>query len=171
MSDLENWGRTVAVLAALYGIKPWEVEKLSDEQIAMLMEESGYIRHLRDLPMLAYHFMKMGEEGHKALVEDYEAQMLERKKAEKAGIPYTPSSKNPIQTKAWQYFALAPYGLLEEASSAAILDLPISPAAAEGIVRMVEAGKCPSRAWRDQLNKEPTKLWPSFVAKAAEYQN
>jgi len=164
----EDWGRTIAVLAALYGIKPWEVELLSDEQIGMLMKESGYIRHIRDLPMLSYHFGKMGEEGHKALVEDYEKQALERKKAEKAGVPYNPTPKDPIQTKAWQYFALAPYGMLEEAEKAAILDLPISPAAAEGIVRMVETGKCPPRAWRDQLNVKG--FWRSFVAKAAEYQ-
>jgi len=166
----EDWGRTIAVLAALYGIKPWEVELLSDEQIGMLMKESGYIRHIRDLPMLSYHFGKMGEEGHKALVEDYEAQMLERQKAEQAGRPYNPIPKNPIQTKAWQYFALAPYGLLEEAEErAATVELPISPQAAEGIVRMVEAGKCPPRAWRDQLNRKDTKPWPSFVARAEQF--
>lgn len=42
---------------------------LTPSQLGALTSQIGFIRYLRDLPMLNYHFSKLGPEGWKNLVE------------------------------------------------------------------------------------------------------
>ena len=164
-SSAEDWGRTISLLSALYHIRPWEVERLTDAQIEMLMENSGYIRHIRDLPMLQYQFSKLDDKAVSELVEDFEAQERDKAAAESAGRQYKAPVKNSVRARGWQIFALFPYGLLEDAETQTAY-LSMSAACAEGIARLVEQRKCPDRAWRGQIGPH----WDAITALAATYR-
>ncbi len=54
----------MALFTHLYGIKPWEVKKLTETQLVGLMRQMSWLLFLRDRPMRDYQFMKL---DHKKL--------------------------------------------------------------------------------------------------------
>jgi hypothetical protein len=155
----EEWGRTISILCAEYGIKPWEVGKLTNEQIEMLMTNYGYIRHVRDLPMLNYHFGKMDDEGAAKMVSEYNEAKAKQKKAEQEGRVYRPPKGDSIRNMAWKIFCLEPYGLMTEEEQIPTI-FGMHPIVALGIIEFAETEHFPIRAWKNQLQD----LWESIEA-------
>lgn len=107
-------------MAAFYGFKRWEVDELTDEEVAMYLGELKHIRFLRDYPMLRYAFSKFDKEDR--------AKMLE---------PAT--GPEATDTRAWEKF-IAAY-LDDPEPEAAAQPLNLHPDTAEAIVAWIEAGE------------------------------
>lgn len=138
-----SFGRPAALLTAFYGIKPWEIPDLTEEQIEMLMHELGFVRLLRDLPQLKYSFSKMSVEDCQKLIDDDER----ARAAAAAGQPAPMTRDQRTRARAWSIL-LQEYGVVdEERAPEAFEPLPISAAAARGILADLEDDLIGDAAW------------------------
>lgn len=77
--------RSLALLAHLYGIRPWEVPSCTATQLNALLGEIGFIRYIRDQPMRDYAFGKLDVDQ---LISDAPADPAETAKRQKARAIY-----------------------------------------------------------------------------------
>ena len=116
----------MALLANVYGLKPWDVARLTETQIKMYLDQSGGVRLMQALPQLQANFSKLDEEARQKLVDT----------ANKKSDPES------LDARAWRVFIRSYQTDSEEAEKVVTAQrLPISQGAAAAIVRMVETGE------------------------------
>jgi len=156
MADERNWGPIMAMLAHLYGFRPWDVARLTPEQLEMYIENSGFVRLQRDMPQLTASFAKLDADARQKLVND-------------EGKDPDPNS---IDQRAWRVFTKSYRTVEAEPEQEAATPLAsLSPEAAEGIVQWWESGdlyKLPEGGliWRTQL----VGIHKQIQARAAQYK-
>lgn len=156
MAAEQDWGRVLSVLAHFYGFRPWEVERLTEAQLGMYLENIGYLRFLRDLAQLQYAFSKMDDDGiNKMLAE-----------ASK------PSDPNSLRARGWRHYVQS-YNALDDEdardATAPAAVLAMRPETAAAIVSWVESGEMSrapdgARVWREDIFS----LWQSLLATEAQ---
>lgn len=125
-----------AVIAAFY---PGMVDRflrgdITDVQIEVLLRELGYVRFLTHQAQLRASFSKLSDEDCEKMISG------------------SPSAVNPARKKAWELFAYAPYGLLEDEQAPGAEKYDWMPASvAEAICQWWERGDCPDWAWLQVL--------------------
>jgi hypothetical protein len=149
-----DWGRTFAVLAHFYGFKPWDVERLTEMQIQMYMENVGYIRFLEQVAQLQYAFGKLQDEDIEKMLSS----------------AATPPDPNSLRARGWRAF-VASYNAMDDDAAredtAPALRLKLSPGAAKALADMVSSGELTrypngSVLWRMRIQP----IWASLVATA-----
>lgn len=149
-----DWAPIMALMAHLYHMGPWDVERLTEGQLQMYMEQSGHIRLLDHLPMLQANFGQLNEEARLKLIAD----------ADKKPDPES------VDARAWRIF-IRTYQTEQEAAKTAHAapPLPIHPETAEAIIKWVELGEMSkgpdgARVWREDLFGSG--LWDRLLATA-----
>lgn len=148
----QDWGQIMAVLAHYYGFKPWDVMKLSREQVDMYLAQTGMIRLARDMAQLTYHFGKLQDEDIQKMIDTA---------SEKA-------EPDSLRARGWRVFIRQYQTDSAEAEKAQAAEvLPMRPETAAAIVAWVEFGdqsRAPdgSRIWREDIMP----LWPRLCATA-----
>ena len=121
-----DWGPVFVRLAAVYGFRPWDVERMSEDQIQMYLEGSGAALLMKALPTLQYSFGKFDDEARQKLIDTADH----------------PPDPNSVGARAWRIFTRNYHTDAEEAEKAVSAErLPISRGAAAAIVAMVETGE------------------------------
>lgn len=71
----------MAVLSAIYGIRPWEIEQLTQWQLEALLNQYEWVTYIYDRPERDYHFSKLESDK---LLDDTPADPVEAEKSLKA---------------------------------------------------------------------------------------
>ena len=126
MPEERDWGPIMAIMAHLYGFKPWDVERLSEVQLQMFLAQAGYIRLMDHMPHLTYAFSKYDDKAIDQLLADADKEP-------------DPTSK---RSRAWRVYIRQYQTDADDAQKTATAEpLNIDPNAAEQIVRWVESGE------------------------------
>ena len=118
----QDWAEVMVQLAAIYGFRPWDVERLSEQQLTMYLRGIPSARLLRDLPMLQYSYSKVSDEGVAQILED-------------AARPTDPTAPPTLRQQGWRAFIRSYLTESEEAQAEISAPaLKLSPAAAQALV-------------------------------------
>ena len=143
----------MALLAAVYGFRPWDVARLTPQQIEMYLEQSGSIRLMQALPQLQANFGKLDEEARLKLIAE-------------AGKSHDPTT---VDARAWKIFVRNYQTDREEVEKVQQAEaLTISAGAATALVAMIESGELTrdfamgSLMWRTRIMSR----WHGLLAAA-----